>query len=175
MSWQLLWWWIIHCRKFKPKGKRIESAITELCSQKQIEMRNQDTKKKKIARNFGSFNSYVVFSRTMSVLTLPQKASCFCVLLLLCGVFSRSIGHHLEVAMFASRIKCPRTELPTKNNPENCTICSEKANEDIFECCWCESRQHSSCVKISPDHCNVLNKVVSNVVFFCSTCLERLP
>ena len=95
-----------------------------------------------------------------------QKASCFYVLLLLCGAFSRSIGHHLEVAMFASRIKRPRTESPTKNNLENCTICSEKATEDIFECCWCESRQHSSCLKISPDQCNILNKVVSNVVFF---------
>jgi len=77
--------------------------------------------------------------------------------------------------MFASRIKHPRTKSLMKNSPENCTMCSEKATEDIFECCWCESHQHSSCLKISPDQCNVLNKVVSNVVYFCSTCLERLP
>jgi len=59
--------------------------------------------------------------------------------------------------MFGSRIKCPKIESPLKNNQENlenCIACSEKATEDVFECWWCESRQHSACLKISPDQYN---------------------
>ena len=77
--------------------------------------------------------------------------------------------------MLANRIKRPRTESPSKNSPENCIVCSEKATEDVFECCWCESRQHSVCAKISPDQCSVLSNVVGNIVFFCLTCLEKVP
>lgn len=77
--------------------------------------------------------------------------------------------------MLANRIKRPRTESPSKNSLENCVVCSEKATEDVFECSWCESRQHSACAKISPDQCSVLSKVMGNIVFFCSTCLEKVP
>ena len=77
--------------------------------------------------------------------------------------------------MFANRFKRPRTESPSKNNPENCIVCSEKATDDVFECCWCESRQHSACAKISSDLSSMLNNIVGNIVFFCSTCLEKVP
>lgn len=72
-------------------------------------------------------------------------------------------------------MKRPRTESPSKNSLENCVVCSKKATEDVFECGWCESRQHSECAKISQDHCNVLSKVVRNIVFFCTNCLEKVP
>ena len=77
--------------------------------------------------------------------------------------------------MFANRIKRPRTESPSKNTSENCIVCSKEATDDVFECYWCESRQHTACAKISPDRCNVLSNLVGNIVFFCSTCLENVP
>ena len=77
--------------------------------------------------------------------------------------------------MLVNRMKRPRTVLPLKNSPENCVVCSKKATEDVFECSWCENRQHSACAKINRDHCNVLSKVVPNIVFFCTICLEKVP
>ena len=64
--------------------------------------------------------------------------------------------------MFVNRIKLPKTESPSKNNPENCIVYSEKATDDVFECCWYESRQHSACAKITAD----LSSMLNNVVFF---------
>ena len=58
---------------------------------------------------------------------------------------------------------------------ENCTTCNEPAIEDAFECVWCERLQYSKCVKISPDQYSALSNVPSNIMFFCSLCLFRLP
>ena len=79
--------------------------------------------------------------------------------------------------MLANRMpKCPRTESPSKNTPEVCTICSREATgDDVFECGWCESHQHSACLKISPDQSSALSNVVGNIVYFCSTCLAKVP
>ena len=78
--------------------------------------------------------------------------------------------------MFGSRIKRPRTESPLKNNQgtnlENCITCSEKATEDVFECWWCESRQHCTCLKISPgQYCALVNFVGS----FVQLALKKYP
>ena len=50
-----------------------------------------------------------------------------------------------------------------------------KGYRRFFECSWCESRQHSTCAKISRVDCNILSKVVHNIVFFCTICLEKVP
>ena len=38
-----------------------------------------------------------------------------------------------------------------KDNVDVCTICSERANEDVMECAWCECRQHSACLGIGAE------------------------
>ena len=50
-----------------------------------------------------------------------------------------------------------------------------KGYRRFFECSWCESHQHSACTKISRVDCNILSKVVHNIVFFCTICLEKVP
>ena len=69
--------------------------------------------------------------------------------------------------------------LPSKEDKkakeDECLICRKSATDDIFECIWCENRQHRQCTKISADQCHVLNNIVENIVFFCSSCLVRLP
>jgi len=62
-----------------------------------------------------------------------------------------------------------------KKLKDQCLVCQELANADVFECAWCEGHQHSQCTKISSEQCEVLSDVVSNIVFFCSTCIKWLP
>ena len=62
-----------------------------------------------------------------------------------------------------------------KSKDDECVVCAKPATEDVLECVWCEGRQHRDCAKISVDVCNVLSSVVSNVVFFCTPCLQLLP
>jgi len=62
-----------------------------------------------------------------------------------------------------------------KKLKDQCLVCQEPATDDVFECVWCEGRQHSQCIKISSEQCNVLSNIVTNVVFFCSTCIKQLP
>jgi len=63
-----------------------------------------------------------------------------------------------------------------KKKIEQCLVCLEPATDDVFECMWCEGRLHRQCSKISIDQCNVLSNITAeNVVFFCSTCVQRLP
>ena len=58
---------------------------------------------------------------------------------------------------------------------DNCVTCGEPTVEDPLECVWCERWEHSKCVKISNGQCSVLSNIPSNVVFFCSQCLFKLP
>ena len=58
---------------------------------------------------------------------------------------------------------------------DNCLTCNEPAIEDALECVWCEQLQHSKCIKISPSQYSALSNISSNVVFFCSLCLFKLP
>ena len=69
----------------------------------------------------------------------------------------------------------PPNKEDKKAKGDECLVCWEPATDDIFECTWCEGRQHRQCTKISADQCHVLNNIVENIVFFCSTCLQRLP
>ena len=62
-----------------------------------------------------------------------------------------------------------------KAKGDNCLVCLKPATDDIFECIWCEGCQHRECTKISANQCHVLNNIVKNIVFFCTTCLQRLP
>ena len=55
-------------------------------------------------------------------------------------------------------------------------VCSEPATADIFECLWCEGRQHASCSKLSTDECNAIANISTpNIVFFCSSCIQVVP
>jgi len=73
-------------------------------------------------------------------------------------------------------IKRPRevSLSPTKVDVEKCPTCSELTtdDDDTMECFWCEGR---TCIKISPEQCEVLSNIVNCVVFFCSRCMQRLP
>ena len=62
-----------------------------------------------------------------------------------------------------------------KSKDDECVVCFKPATNDILECVWCEGRQHRSCSQISVDVCNVLSNVVTNIVFFCTSCLKMLP
>jgi len=85
--------------------------------------------------------------------------------------------------MAAKRPERPGGDTPPTKKPKDksntsrdiCTLCSEPAVKDTFECGWCECLQHSVCLGISADQCNVLNTLSSNVIYFCSACLLHLP
>ena len=70
----------------------------------------------------------------------------------------------------------PANKEEIKKTREQCVICSEFATADIFECLWCEGRQHASCTMISSDQCKAIaNLSTPNVVFFCSSCIQMVP
>ena len=54
-------------------------------------------------------------------------------------------------------------------------ICKEVAKDDVLECSWCESLVHGDCIKISTSQSAVLSEIVSNVLFFCPSCMHKLP
>ena len=60
-----------------------------------------------------------------------------------------------------------------KKLKDQCLVCQEPVNDNVFECAWCEGRQHSQYTKISSEQCEVLSNVVSNIVFFRSTCIKQ--
>ena len=62
-----------------------------------------------------------------------------------------------------------------QKDADNCVTCSEPTVEDALQCVWCERWEHSKCVKISADQYLVLSDISSNIVFFCSQCLFKLP
>ena len=64
---------------------------------------------------------------------------------------------------------------PAKIDPEKCVICKEVANDDVLECSWCECLVHGKCIKISASQSTVLSEIVSNVLFFCPSCMHKLP
>jgi len=48
-------------------------------------------------------------------------------------------------------------------------------DDDVFEYVWCEGLQHRTCLQISTDQYSALSDVSSNILFFCSSCLSKLP
>ena len=62
-----------------------------------------------------------------------------------------------------------------KKLKDHCLVCQKPANDNVFECAWCDGHQRSQCTKISSEQCEVLSNVVSNIVFFLSTCIKQLP
>ena len=63
-----------------------------------------------------------------------------------------------------------------KRRVEECLVCLAPANgDDVFECMWCEGRQHSQCSKISADQCKVLSNIEKTLCFSFLIFLERLP
>jgi len=70
----------------------------------------------------------------------------------------------------------PANKEAKKPKETDCLICAKPAvSDDVFECIWCEGRQHAECTKMNKEQCKTLSEVTSNVVFFCYTCLEALP
>jgi len=69
----------------------------------------------------------------------------------------------------------PPTKKQKDRSTSDCSLCSQPAIKDTLECGWCECLKHSACLGLSADHCNVLNTVSSNVMYFCDTCLIHLP
>ena len=61
----------------------------------------------------------------------------------------------------------PANKEEKKARGDQCMVCSEPATADIFECLWCEGRQHASCSKLSTDECNAIANISTpNIVFF---------
>ena len=55
-------------------------------------------------------------------------------------------------------------------------MCDEPVTDnDSFECFWCERLQYRSCLKISDDQYKVLTNLPSNIMYFCVSCLYKLP
>ena len=69
----------------------------------------------------------------------------------------------------------PPTNTKKQKEVETCVACSEPVVEDALECIWCERWEHSKCIKISIDQYSVLSNLPSNIVFFCSQCVFKLP
>ena len=69
----------------------------------------------------------------------------------------------------------PSNKEDKKAKEDECLVCWKPDTDDIFKCLWYENRQHHQCTKISADQCHVLNNIVENIVFFCSSCLLKLP
>ena len=68
---------------------------------------------------------------------------------------------------------------PSKGDQEGdsstCLTCDKTVSENSFECIWCERVQHSECLKINAEQYSGLRDLPTNIVFFCSECLHRLP
>ena len=77
------------------------------------------------------------------------------------------------------RVKILRTQSQSPNKLESpsCVSCKKaiQEGEDSFECVWCEKIQHRTCLQISSDQYSALSDISSNILFFCSLCLSRLP
>ena len=78
------------------------------------------------------------------------------------------------------RLRVPSENSPPKNTKKQkegdcCITCKDPIGDNALECIWCEQYQHSSCAKISADQYSALSNISSNIVFFCSTCLFKLP
>ena len=65
--------------------------------------------------------------------------------------------------------------LPSKGDSTPCLTCNKPATENSFECIWCERLQHSDCLKINVKQYSGLSDLPTNIVFFCSECLCKLP
>ena len=87
---------------------------------------------------------------------------------------------HYTVCLMASEpgLKRPASSPASKEDKklkDQCLACQEPENDDVFECAWCEGRQHSQCTKISSEQCEVLNNVVSNIAFSAQPVLSSYP
>ena len=85
-----------------------------------------------------------------------------------------------DAAETVKRLRVPSGNSPPKNTKKQkegdcCITCKEPAGDNALECIWCEQYQHSSCIKISANQYSALSNVPSNIVFFCSVCLFKLP
>jgi len=47
--------------------------------------------------------------------------------------------------------------------------------DNSFECIWCEGIQHSDCLKINAEQFSGFKDLPTNIIFFCSECLRKLP
>ena len=77
-------------------------------------------------------------------------------------------------------VKRPRShsQSPNKTDTANvCVTCKEPVHngDEIFECVWCESMQHRTCLQISAPQFTAMADVSNNILFFCSQCLYKLP
>ena len=62
-----------------------------------------------------------------------------------------------------------------KHKDEDCIICCKPATDNVMECVWCDARLHASCIKLSEEQCVLIGNASSNVLFFCTPCLQALP
>ena len=73
--------------------------------------------------------------------------------------------------------KCFKGDLtsPSKGDSTPCLTCNKPVTENSFKCIWCERLQHSECLKINTKQYPSLTDLLTNIVFFCSECLHKLP
>lgn len=69
----------------------------------------------------------------------------------------------------------PASKDSKKHKDEECIICCKPATDNIMECVWCEARLHAGCAKLSEEQCILIGNASSNIVFFCTPCLQALP
>ena len=62
----------------------------------------------------------------------------------------------------------PRRKIGLKSALHDATV-------DAIECRWCENWEHKVCVNISTKEYSILGSVPSNIMFFCSTCIGKVP
>lgn len=64
---------------------------------------------------------------------------------------------------------------PKKNKTEECVTCKKDAAVDAIECQWCGNWEHKVCANISTKEYLILDTVSANIMFFCSTCIGKVP
>lgn len=70
----------------------------------------------------------------------------------------------------------PNASSRKKNKPpEKCVTCKKDAAVDAIECQWCDNWEHKVCANISTKEYSILDSVSPNIMFFCSTCVGKVP
>ena len=62
-----------------------------------------------------------------------------------------------------------------KNKVEKCVTCKKDASIDAIECQWCANWEHKVCANINTNEYLILDSVSANIMFFCSTCIGKVP